>query len=93
LKCHPLVFEETEEPGVDRGSPDVVRPPPPCTRTLTQTHTDILAHRDTQHTQLSRRLTDTPPSFSGPQYMEFSVVSILKAFWPDLVPPGTGAGP
>nr|XP_014332631.1 PREDICTED: LOW QUALITY PROTEIN: VPS10 domain-containing receptor SorCS2-like [Bos mutus] len=27
------------------------------------------------------------------RYMEFSVVSILKAFWPDLVPPGTGAGP
>lgn len=40
LKCHPLVSEETEEPGVDRGSPDVVRSPHPCTCTLRHTHTD-----------------------------------------------------
>lgn len=50
LKCLPLVFEETEEPGVDRGSPDVVTSPPPCTRTLTQTHIYILAHTETHNT-------------------------------------------
>ena len=25
--------------------------------------------------------------------MEFSVINILKAFWPDLVPPGPGPDP
>lgn len=66
---------------MDRGSPDGQITTSMCTCTLrhTQTHTDMLAHRDNTRsfTQTHRH---TPSSFSGPQYMEFSVVHILKAF-------------
>lgn len=77
LKCPPLVSEETEEPGVDRGSPDVVRSPHPCTCTLrhTQTHTDMLAHRDNTRSFHSDSQTHPLPSLDHSTWSSVSSTS------------------
>lgn len=64
LKCLPLVFEETEEPGVDRGSPGVVTSPLRAhahSHTHTDTHLYTCTHRDTQHTLIAFTQTQTHP--------------------------------